>query len=70
MAEKASKVPHPKTEVSVEEVNRILEVGRLLLSVLTTEELEELGALGELFFPKRSLAELSSASEIGNTGVT
>jgi hypothetical protein len=43
MAEKASKVPHPKTEVSVEEVNRILEVGRLLLSVLTPEELEDLG---------------------------
>jgi hypothetical protein len=28
--------------VTIEEVNRVLEVGRLLLSVLTPEELEEL----------------------------
>jgi hypothetical protein len=31
-----------KTKVTKEEVNRVLELGRLLLSVLTQEELEEL----------------------------
>jgi hypothetical protein len=31
-------------QVTVHEVNRVLEVGRLLLSVLTPEELEELAA--------------------------
>lgn len=31
--------------VSVEEVNRVLEVGRLLFSVLTPEEIEELQEL-------------------------
>lgn len=32
-------------KVTVEEVNRLLEVGRLLRSVLTEEELSELAAL-------------------------
>ena len=70
MAEEESKTPHPETNVSVEEVERILEVGRMLLSVLTPEELEELQSLGGLF-PENSIpVKLSSASETGNNSVT
>jgi hypothetical protein len=47
-----------KTEkrITVEEVNRVLEVGRLLFSVLAPEEIEELQKL------------LSPNDAIGNTG--
>ena len=43
-------------EITVEEVNRLLEVGRLLFSVLTPEEIEKLQNL------------LSLKKYIGNTG--
>jgi len=39
-------------QVTVEDVNRLLEVGRLLFSVLTPEEIEE---LQELLSPKKQL---------------
>ena len=42
--------------VTVEEVNRLLEVGRLLFSVLTPEEIKQLEKL------------LSSPKPIGNAG--
>lgn len=45
--------------VTVEDVNRLLEVGRLLFSVLTPEEIESLQAE----FAKRSVID-----EIGNVG--
>lgn len=45
MAGKITEERPIELEVTVEEVNRVLEVGRLLLSVLTQEELEELQAL-------------------------
>ena len=62
--------PNPETKVSVEEVNRILEVGRLLHSVLTPEELEALQSLG-VHSPLNSIpVDLSSKSGISNTGVT
>ena len=48
-------------EITVEEVNRVLEVGRLLFSVLTEEEKAEL---------IRFLNASSGGTEIGNTGVT
>ena len=48
-------------EITVEEVNRVLEVGRLLFSVLTEEEKAEL---------IRFLNASSGKTEIGNTGVT
>ena len=48
-------------EVTIEEVNRVLEVGHLLLSVLTEEEIEELQVI---------LSRQKSGEEIGNTGVT
>ena len=48
-------------QVTVEEVNRVLDVGRLLFSVLTDEEKEEL---------QRILNGPSDEGEIGNAGVT
>ena len=68
MARKSKEERLIEPEVTVEEVNRVLEIGRLLLSVLTQDELEELQALlgGEPFpFPENNIT-----SEIGNTGVT
>ena len=70
MVETASGTLNPETQVTVEEVKRILEVGRLLLSVLTTEELEQLKPLGGIFLSNSISADQSSASDTGNTSVT
>ena len=48
-------------KVTVEEVNRVLEVGRLLFSVLTEEEIAELQEI---------LNKPSDEKEIGNAGIT
>jgi hypothetical protein len=48
-------------EVTIEEVNRVLEVGRMLLSVLTEEEIEELQEI---------LSRQEADQNIGNAGVT
>lgn len=48
-------------KVTVDEVNRVLEVGRLLLSVLTPEELQQL---------KEVLSNDGPQNKLGNTGVT
>ena len=45
--------------VTVEDVNRLLEVGRLLFSVLAPEEIEAL---------QTELDKYSTCTEIGNTG--
>ena len=51
--------------VTIEEVNRLLDLGRILLSILTEEEIEQFNAiLAEDRIPQKQLAE------IGNTGVT
>ena len=50
-----------ETQVTIEEVNRVLEVGRLLFSVLTEEEIAEL---------ERILNGQSDERELGNAGVT
>ena len=50
-----------KPKVTIEDVNRVLEVGRLLFSVLTEEEKAELFQL---------LNPSSDESEIRNAGVT
>ena len=62
------KTEKERPTITIEEVNRILEVGRLLLSVLTQEEMDELQALlyGEPF----PFLEDSVEPEIGNTSVT
>jgi hypothetical protein len=64
MAELADVLKKQKPEkhrVTIEDVNRVLEVGRLLLSVLTPEELDQL---------KKELSNNHTQSEIGNTSVT
>ena len=48
-------------EITVEEVNRVLEVGRLLFSVLTEEEIAEL---------QQILNSSSDEGKLGNAGVT
>jgi len=70
MVETESATPNSETQVTVEEVKRILEVGRLLLSVLSPEELVSLQSLSGLFLTKSIPADWSSPPEIGNTGVT
>jgi hypothetical protein len=50
-----------KYTVTVEDVNRVLEVGQLLFSVLKEEEIQEL---------QRILNGVSEIEEIGNAGVT
>jgi len=50
-----------RPKVTVKDVNRLLEVGRLLLSVLTPDELHQL---------KEELSNNGAQSELGNTGVT
>lgn len=61
MSEETTKNLSTTSEVTIEDVNRVLEVGRLLLSVLSEEEIE---ALQEL------LIRDESKNELGNTGVT
>ena len=61
MSEENSQQSLTKPEVTIEEVNRVLDVGRLLLSVLTQEEVEEL---------QNASTDHSRVKEIGNTGVT
>lgn len=57
-----SSVVDQKTQtqtITVEDVNRLLEIGRLLFSVLTPEEIEALQA---------EFAKYCASEEIGNTG--
>ena len=70
MVETATETLNPEIHLSVEDVKRVLDVGRLLLSVLTPEELEGLQSLGGLFLSKSIPVTQQSTSEIGNTGVT
>jgi hypothetical protein len=57
-----------KHRITKEEVQRILEVGRLLSSVLSPEELEELHIVDKL---SSSLSQLKrNHSKIGNMSVT
>jgi len=53
-----------KLNVTLQDVNRVLEVGQLLLSVLSEEEVRDLQVLLQ---PENQLV---IDSEIGNTGVT
>ena len=61
MSEETAKNLSTTSEVTIEDVNRVLEVGRLLLSVLSEEEIEVIQEL---------LIRDESKNEIGNTGVT
>ena len=59
MNTKANDVSESEKRVTVEDVNRLLEVGRLLFSVLTSEEIEAL---------QEKLSKHSSSEELGNAG--
>ena len=61
MSEENTKNLSTTSEVTIEDVNRVLEVGRLLLSVLSEEEIEVIQEL---------LIRDEYKNEIGNTGVT
>lgn len=73
MAGRTDRTRTTESTVTIEEVNRVLEVGRLLLSVLTPEELEQLQQLlnnqsiDSLF---NTTTASTADAEIGNTGVT
>lgn len=53
-----------KLSVTLQDVNRVLEVGQLLLSVLTEEEIKDLQVL------LLTKDQLETDSKIGNAGVT
>lgn len=55
-------------QVTIEDVNRLLEVGRLLFPVLSSNEIEQLQAILLLDRPQETLS--IDQSDIGNTGVT
>ena len=62
-------------KVTVEEVNRVLEVGRVLFSVLTEEEIVELqriinGPQEEIVELQRIINGPQDETELGNAGVT
>lgn len=57
--------------VTIDEVNRVLEVGRILLSVLPPEELDQLRQiLSNQVIDNVLTIPFISETEIGNTGVT
>ena len=62
MSEDGTEHSQTQPKVTIDEVNRVLDVGRLLLSVLTPEELQELKEL--------LIGEPLADPELGNTGVT
>lgn len=73
MAGKTAKKSPTEPTVTIDEVNRVLEVGRLLISVLTPEELNQLQQiLNNQTSDNLFTIPLSSTtdSELGNTGVT
>jgi hypothetical protein len=51
--------------ITVEDVNRLLEVGRLLLSVLTEDEIQQLTTV-----LNNTYISIDQLAEIGNTGVS
>ena len=61
MSERLAIQPAEYTEITIEDVNRLVEVGRILASVLTKEELEHL---------QENLSRESAIRVIGNTGVS
>ena len=61
MSKRLTILPVEYPEITIEDVNRLLEVGRILFSVLTKEELEQL---------QENLSRESAIREIGNTGVS
>ena len=60
-----------KPEVTVDDVKRVLEVGRILLAVLTPQELDQLQQImSSQMVDELNISSLFSEAELGNTGVT
>lgn len=71
MAEQLINSNPVKAEVTVEDVKRVLEVGRILMSALTPEELDQLREImSSQGLDHLLVMSLSSSSKIGNTSVT
>ena len=71
MAERVSISDPALPMMTVEEVNRVLEVGRILLAVLTSEELDQLQQIiSSQMVDELNISSLFSEAELGNTGVT
>jgi len=57
--------------MTVEDVKRVLEVGRILLAVLTPQELDQLQQImSSQMVDELNISSLFSEAELGNTGVT
>jgi len=71
MAERVSISDPALPMMTVEEVNRVLEVGRILLAVLTPQELDQLQQImSSQMVDELNISSLFSEAELGNTGVT
>ena len=71
MAERVSISDPALPMMTVEEVNRVLEVGRILLAVLTPQELDQLQQImSSQMVDELNISSLYSEAELGNTGVT
>ena len=71
MAEQLVPVDPFKPEVTVDDVKRVLEVGKILMSALTPEELDQLREIMKSQALDHLLVmSLSSRTEVRNTSVT
>ena len=71
MAEQLNSPDTIQPEVTVEDVKRVLEVGKILMSALTPEELDQLREIMKSHALDHLLVmSLSSRSDIGYTSVT
>ena len=71
MAEQLVPADPIKPEVTVDDVKRVLEVGRILLAVLTPQELDQLQQIkSSQMVDGLNISSLYSEAELGNTGVT
>jgi hypothetical protein len=71
MAEQLKSPDTIQPEVTVEDVKRVLEVGKILMSALTPEELDQLREIMKSQALDHLLVmSLSSRSQVGNTSVT
>ena len=71
MAERVSISDPALPMMTVEEVKRVLEVGRILLAALTPQELDQLQQImSSQMVDELNISSLYSEAEIGNTGVT
>ena len=71
MAEQLVPVDPFKPEVTVDDVKRVLEVGRILLAALTPQELDQLQQImSSQMVDELNISSVYSEAELGNTGVT